>query len=129
MKKAALSGLALLPVLALASPAAAQVAGAWRVSGRIGDTPFAVDCRFDPRGAGFGGVCVDASTGDPKAHPGKTHTLTRGAVAGRQVSWTYPASFMLVKFDVNFVGMLDGDHIAGAVSASGRKGEFTAVRK
>jgi hypothetical protein len=127
--KVAWTGLILAPALMLASPAAAQATGAWRVSGAISGTAFALDCRFEPQGADFGGVCVEAATGDPKVHAGKSHTLTKGAVAGRQVSWTYPASFLMARFDVNFTGTLDGDHMAGTVTASGRKGEFTAVRK
>jgi hypothetical protein len=113
----------------LATAAAAQVAGDWRVSGQLGDRPFAVDCHFEPRGAQVGGVCVDASTGDPKAQVGKAHVLTRGSASGRQVQWTYPASFLLARFDVNFSGMLEGDQISGTVAAAGRKGEFKAVRK
>jgi hypothetical protein len=30
---------------------------------------------------------------------------------------------------VNFVGTLNGDQIAGTVSAAGRKGDFKAVKK
>lgn len=129
MRKAGLSGLALLSGLVLASPAGAQVAGAWRVTGTLADRAFAIDCRFEPKGAQFGGVCVDAATGEAGAKAGKSHALSEGAVAGSQVRWTYPASFLLAKFDVRYTGKLEGDRITGTVSASGRKGEFTAVRK
>lgn len=125
--KAVLARLALMSAILVASPAAAQVAGPWTVSGDVGGRPFVVNCRFESHGAEFGGVCVDASVADAKA--GKAHTLTKGTVSGGQVRWTYPATFMLAKFDVNFVGALAGDRIAGTVSASGRNGAFTAVRK
>lgn len=117
-------------LLALAaSPAAAQVAGAWAVSGKIGDTPFTVDCRFEPRGAAFGGACIDASAGVSGVKPGKVHPLKTGSADGRQVRWVYEASFLMARFDVTYSGTLDADRMAGAVTAAGRKGEFTAIRK
>ena len=126
--KTALSALAFSLVALVASGAAAQVAGAWQVTGKIADNPFALDCRFEPHGAQFGGVCVEAASGD-KVKPGKAHTLSKGEVAGGQVRWAYPANFGLLKFEVSFDGALRGDRITGVTSASGRKGEFTAVRK
>ena len=127
--KSALACCTALAALMLASTASAQVAGSWHVTGTVGGTSFAVDCQFDPEGAAFGGACADGATGAPKAYAGKTHKLSKGAVAGRQVQWTYPASFLLAKFDVNFAGTLHGDQIAGTVSAAGRKGDFKAVKK
>lgn len=129
MMKSVLPGLALMSATLLAWPAQAQVAGAWRVSGDIAGNAFVVDCRFEPHGADFGGVCVEAATGDAKVHAGRSHTLTKGQAADGQVSWTYPASFMLAKFDVSFTGTLAGDRMSGTVTATGRKGAFTAVRK
>lgn len=127
--KAVLPGLVLTSMMVLASPAAAQVAGPWKVSGDVAGRSFVMDCQFEPRGADFGGVCVEASGGDTKVQAGRSHTLTKGTASGGQVRWTYPASFMLAKFDVSFAGTLAGDRIAGTVSASGRKGAFTATRK
>jgi hypothetical protein len=128
--KAVLPGLVLTSVMLLAAPATAQMAGPWKVSGDIAGRAFVVDCRFEPRGAEFGGVCVEAASGDPKlVHAGKSHPVTKATVSGEQVSWSYPASFMLAKFDVSFSGALAGDRIAGKVSAAGRTGAFTAVRK
>jgi hypothetical protein len=139
------STLLALSALLLASPAMAQVAGAWRVTGKVAGRAFAVDCRFEPRGteqhgaeqhgpeqhgaAEFGGVCVDAETGEAGAHPGKAHTLSKGVITGRQVRWTYPANFLLAKFDVTYTGTLDGDRMTGVISAGGRDGQFTAARK
>jgi hypothetical protein len=120
---------ALAPLALMASPAAAQVAGAWHVTGELGGRAFAVDCTFEPRGQELGGACVDLSTGDAKAKAGDSHALTKGAVAGDKVSWTYRASFMIAKFDVSYAGVLKDGRIAGTVTASGRGGAFTAVRK
>jgi hypothetical protein len=127
--KALIASLPLLTAALLASPAAAEVAGDWRVDGDISGVPFALDCRFAPHGPELGGVCVEAATGDARVKAGRAHPLTRGAVNGGQVSWAYKASFLVAKFDVNFAGRLDGDHMAGTTEASGRKGHFTAVRK
>jgi hypothetical protein len=127
--KAAVSGLTLLSAILFASAAAAQVAGPWRVSGAISDRRFSLDCRFEPHGAAFGGVCTEIASGDPKAQLGKAHVLTQGLVVGQQVRWSYPASYLLAKFEISFAGTLAGDQIAGTVSASGRTGEFTAVKK
>lgn len=124
------SALLILAALALATPAAAaEVAGPWRVTGDVAGRAFAVDCRFEPHGGAFGGVCVDAATGEAKAQAGKPHPLTKGAVTGSQVRWTYQASFLLAKFDVSYDGVLEGDRITGTLVAGGRKGSFTAVRK
>ncbi len=120
--KYSLPGLVLLPGLFLASPAAAQLAGPWVVAGSISGTPFTVNCQFQPKTAGFGGVCIDATNG-------KTHVLSQGDAAGNHVQWSYPAHFMMMSFTVNFSGTLNGDHMAGTVSASGRTGAFSATRK
>lgn len=128
--KSLTAALTLASLALLATPAAAAgVAGAWRVNGQVADKPFVLDCRFEPRGEGFGGVCVELSSGDPRGQAGKSHTVANGAAAGGQVRWSYPVSVLLAKIDIAFSGALDGDHMAGAVTAAGRKGAFTAVRK
>ena len=124
-----LYALTLVSLALLATPAAAGVEGAWRVTGQVADKPFLLDCRFQPRGEAFSGVCVEVSAGDPHGQAGKSHTVTDGMVAGGKVRWSYPVSVMLAKIDIAFAGSLDGDHMAGAVTAAGRKGAFTAVRK
>jgi hypothetical protein len=119
----------LLPLVLYASSASAQFGGAWQVNGNVSDTAFILDCTFEPNGAEFGGTCVEEASGDPKVHAGKNHTLTAGTAAGDQVNWTYKSSFLFTTFDVSFSGTLDKDRIAGTVTAAGRKGAFTAVRK
>lgn len=127
-----LSALTLVSLALLATPAAAAaggVDGAWRVNGQVADRPFLLDCRFQPHGEAFSGVCVEVSAGDPRGQAGRSHTVADGVVAGGKVRWSYPVSVMLAKIDIAFSGALDGDHMAGAVTAAGRKGAFTAVRK
>ena len=119
----------LVLVLLAAAPAAAQVAGAWHVNGKIDDRVFALDCQFDPNDSGFGGVCIEAPAGSAGTHAGKQHILTKGNVSGNQIGWTYQASFMLMSFNVNFAGTMAGDSITGTVTASGHSGPFTATRK
>lgn len=122
--------LALVTLALAAQPAAAAaVGGTWRVTGQVSDRPFTLDCRFEPKGAGFGGVCVEVAGGDSHVQAGKSHTVTDGAVAGSKVSWSYPVSVMMMKLNIAFTGALDGDRMSGAVTTAGRKGAFTAVRK
>ena len=116
-------GLALLLACAGPLPAVAQVSGAWHVVGSISGNEFALDCEFVPQGAALGGACT-AST-----HQGKVYNLTRGAVTGNQVSWSYPASYLFLNFYMYYVGTLDGDRIVGTVEAEGRRGNFSAVRE
>jgi hypothetical protein len=119
--KSFLPTLALLPAIMLAEPAAAQVTGSWQVSGKVGSTAFLTNCQFTPNSNGFGGVCVESKTG-------KHHVLAKGSINGSKVQWSYPASFMMMTFDVNFAGTLSGNSITGTVAASGHDGIFTATR-
>jgi len=119
--KALLPGFVLFFAL-LASPAAAQVAGAWNVNGSVSGNAFALNCQFTPDTANLGGVCVEIKNG-------KRHVLTKGSVNGAQVNWTYKASYMMFNFDVDFAGILNGGHMAGTVTASGHNGNFTATRQ
>lgn len=114
--------LALMPCLLAAAPAAAQVTGAWHVTGQINGKSFAADCNFAPAAAGFGGVCIDESNG-------KQHVLSTGTTAGSQVQWSYQTSFMMKTFSVTFAGTLSNGGMAGTVTAANRKGAFTATRK
>jgi len=122
-------GFAALVLAQAPSLAQAQVAGPWSVSGQIAGTPFAVDCRFEPQGSTLGGVCVETAAGLSGFKAGKVHVLKAVGVEGRQVRWSYEASFLLAHFDVVYSGTVDADHMAGTVAAAGRKGAFTAVRK
>jgi hypothetical protein len=119
--KSFLSTLVLLTATLLASPAAAQIAGSWQVSGKIGSTAFVTNCQFLPDDAGFGGACTETPSG-------KRHVLTKASVTGNQVQWSYPASFMLMKFEVVFSGTLNSTSITGTVTAHGHNGIFTATR-
>ncbi|HEX7873949.1 MAG TPA: hypothetical protein VF475_13620 [Sphingobium sp.] len=122
----ALSAIALA---SLSSTAFADVGGAWRVTGEISGRKFTSDCRFDPRGSQIGGQCVALATGDDKVKPGKLYKLTSGSVTGNQVQWGYPTKVFFMSVDILFAGTLNGDRIGGTISAAGRKGNFTAVRK
>jgi hypothetical protein len=128
--KSLTAALALLSTALAASPAAAaSVSGSWRVTGAVSDRPFTLDCRFEPRGGGFGGVCVEVAGGDAHVQPGKSHAVNDGAVTGSKVSWSYPVSIMMLKLDIAFTGTLDADRMSGSVTTAGRKGAFTAMRK
>ena len=107
---------------------AAEVAGSWRVSGKVSSFAFTLDCNFKPAGGRLGGVCVDASTNTAKVQAGKSHPLTAGSVHGDAVTWTYRSSFLLSKFDVTYTGKLAGDRMNGSLVAQGHQGTFTAVR-
>jgi hypothetical protein len=128
--KSLTAALALLSIASAASPAAAAgVGGSWRVAGTVSDRPFALDCHFEPRRAGFGGVCVEVAGGDPHVQPGRSHAVNDGAVTGSNVSWSYPVSIMLMKLEIAFTGTLEADRMSGTVTTAGRKGAFTAMRK
>ena len=124
-----ISSLMLAAMLLAAAPAAAQIAGDWHVNGKIDDRMFVLNCQFQPNDSGFGGICVEAPGGSAGTHAGKQHILTKGSVAGNQIGWSYPTSFMLMSFNVNFAGTMAGDSITGTVTASGHSGPFTATRK
>lgn len=128
------SALVLAIVGVVAPVSAGPVPASWRVSGDISGHPFVEECRFESLGNGsggngFGGVCVDASTDKAGAKPGTVHKLTMGSLAGNQIRWTYPAHAFILSFEVSYSGEMSGDHIAGGVTAAGRKGSFTALPK
>jgi hypothetical protein len=124
---AASVGLCLLAMSA--TRVSAQVAGPWHVTGEISGHGFILDCRFAPVNARFSGTCIEAGGADSRVKPGKVHTLSQGTINGQQIRWAYPVSVMFLSFDLSFAGTLAGDTMSGVVSASGRKGEFTAIRK
>lgn len=126
--KIALVSLTALALAASASPAPADVGGAWRVTGRVSSFAFTLNCDFKPDGARLGGACVDASTNDPKVSAGKSHTITAGHIDGNSVGWTYQSSFLLTKFDVTYDGVQSGDRMSGTIRVRGHEGAFTATR-
>ena len=130
MKLASIA-LAALSLAAIAIPgasSAAEVAGAWHVSGKVSSFAFTLNCRFTPEGSKLGGECTDASTNDPKVNAGKSHVITSGSVEGDKVRFTYQSSFLFTKFDVTYTGVVSGDRISGAVNAQGHEGAFTATK-
>lgn len=126
--KIQLASLALMGAVLGAAPASAEGVDLWRVSGKVAGVAFVMDCRFEPPAAQFGGACTEVSRSNGGGQAGAVHKLTRGAVTGNQISWTYQTSFLISRFDVTFTGLLDGGHMAGAVDAAGRKGDFTGVK-
>ena len=125
MKSVFLATMALLA----ASSASAQVAGAWRVSGKVAGLSFTLRCDFKPAGDRLGGLCVDASTNDARVKAGKSHALTAGTLHGAAVTWTYRSSFLLSKFDVTYAGTISGARMSGTIDAQGHPGAFTAVKE
>lgn len=129
MKFAALS-IAALSIGAIGFPgAAAEIAGAWHVTGKVSSFAFTLNCEFKPDGPSLGGVCVDASTNDAKVKTGQSHPLTAGHVKADQISWTYQSHFLLSKFDVTYNGTLNGDRMSGSIDAQGKTGTFTATKQ
>jgi hypothetical protein len=112
------------------TPAAADpaVPGAWHVTGDIAGRTFALDCRFEPAAAAFGGTCTETASSDSHGSPGKVHRLNSGSLAGAQIAWSYPVTVMFMHIAIGFNGRFDGNRITGATSAAGRKGSFVATR-
>jgi hypothetical protein len=118
----------LAPALLIPVPAMAQAGGAWRVTGDISGKAFTLDCQFDAQGPKLGGVCVDVSTGESKAKPGKSHVLSQGSVQGQDVRWAYSTKVMMMSVEIAFVGKVNGARMTGTVSAKGRQGTFSAIK-
>ena len=110
------------------SAATTGAAGRWVVSGKVGPFAFTLNCRFEETGATLTGACIDGATSDARVKGGRRHDLTRGAVTGDHVSFSYQSSFMLSRFNVDYVGVMQGDHMSGTVVANGQSGAFTAAR-
>ena len=112
-----------------ASPAAAQGMSQWHLTGEISGESFVVDCRFEPQAHQLGGVCIDTASSYAANKAGKPHVLTRGASDGNRLSWSYDAKVMFFSVGIDFTGVITGDRMTGTITAAGRKGGFTAVRK
>ncbi|RYE53094.1 MAG: hypothetical protein EOP18_09660 [Rhizobiaceae bacterium] len=119
-----------VPAMLLAAPlAAAPVTGQWHLTGEISGESFVVDCHFEPRDKQFGGVCIDTSSSYSGNKGGKPHILTSGESDGSRISWSYDARVLFLSVGIRFTGMLNGDRMAGTISAAGRKGSFAGYRK
>jgi len=120
---------ALLIGLAAAAPAVADDAsGRWAVIGRVDGRGFTLDCKFVQTGQTLSGACVDGPTGDKTIKGGRSHPLTKGAVSGEKVAWTYQSSYGIITFGVDYDGVREGDHMSGDLKALGKTGPFTANR-
>ena len=124
------AGAAALLVSLVASPSANadDAAGRWAVIGHVAGKDFTLDCRFAEAAQRLTGACVDGPTGDAKIKGGRSHTLTKGAVNGRKVSWAYQSSVGILPFGVDYDGVQQGDRMSGELKALGKTGTFTANR-
>ena len=123
------SAAALLIFLALAAPAAAEdAAGRWALTGHVAGRDFTLDCHFAQVAQKLSGACVDGPTGDKKIKGGRSHPLTKGAVNGNKIAFSYQSSVGILPFGVDYDGVRQGDHMSGQLSALGKTGTFTANR-
>lgn len=117
-------------IVGAAAPShAADLAGHWKLTGKVSSFGFTLDCQFKPEGERLGGVCTDELTTSAKVSAGKSHVLTAGSVRGDKVTWTYRSSFLLSKFDVTYTGVVAGDRMSGTLIAQGHQGSFTGARR
>jgi len=98
------------------------VAGVWTVHGKVAAFQFNLSCHFEPKGGSLVGTCYDAGTNKP-------HPLTRGAVNGDHISWTYQSSYLFKTFDATYSGTLAGGSIKGDIAVPGYRGQFTAEKQ
>jgi hypothetical protein len=109
-------------VLALLLSSSASQAGSpnsWRVNGAISGRTFVLDCRLEQGN----GACVDANPG------GKAHPLKSLTASGDRTSWSIQTRHLFVSITLAFSGRIAGDRMSGTMSAAGRSGTFTAVRR
>ena len=106
-------------LLMLGSAVQADAPGAWRVNGAISGRTFTLDCRLI-QGSG---LCTDASAG------GKSQPLTSLSEAGNRVNWSFKTRVAFLSITLAFAGQVAGDRMSGTMSAAGRSGTFTAVRR
>lgn len=116
---------ALLPIMSMPTPAAAQAVGIWRVNGEISGKAFVLECRLGENGAQVSGVCTEIEKNGKR---GKQHVLSRGSVNGPAIRWTYPTKVMMMSIDIDFSGTRNGANMTGSVLAKGRQGVFSAQK-
>src|SRR5205823_9192991 len=99
-----------LALASLAAPAMAEDAsGKWKVAGSVSGVSFTLDCKFQQTNQALSGVCVDTGISDKTIKVGRARTLTKGAVSGEGISWTYKSNKGPFVFDVNYSGVRKGD--------------------
>ncbi|MFA7603165.1 MAG: hypothetical protein WCY29_09170 [Novosphingobium sp.] len=103
-----------------AQPVNTQSVDSWRVDGAISGRKFALDCRFEQAA----GVCVDAESRGKRSHP-----LLSLSSSASQKRWSFKTRVALLSITLAFDGRVDGDRMSGVVTAAGRTGSFTAVRR
>ena len=110
-----------ISIALLISSAAVQAesANSWRVNGAISGRTFVLDCRLE-QGSG---TCVDANPG------GKANPLASLTVSGDRTSWSFRTRHLFISITLAFNGRITGDRMSGTMSAAGRSGTFTAVRR
>lgn len=116
---------------AVASPALAQdpaVAGAWLLSANVSNNPYNLICHFEQTGDHLGGNCVEAEKNGEAAKDAHPLHLTAGKIDGGHVAFSHPGHYFVMSFNVNYAGVVEGDHMTGKINVFGHKGSFTAVR-
>ena len=104
----------LLALVFAAIPAgAADVAGTWRLTGRIADVNIDRVCTIQQTESRIQGACKN-QTGE---------TVLSGEVNGRNVTWTYQSQYDGATVVLVFKGTLESDSaIKGAITASDTAG-------
>ena len=109
--------------LAPAFASAADMSGAWAVSGTFGSmgVKFSLVCHFTQSGAKFSGPCKDPQQAAPNA--------TSGATSGSNVEFAYDTVYMGVNVHLDYKGQVQpGGAISGGIDAGTVQGAFTASR-
>jgi len=113
------STLIALALLTCAASVQADSGNTWRVNGAISGRTFVLDCKL-VQGTGS---CVDAAPG------GKAKPLTSLSTSGDRAIWSFQTRHLFINITLAFNGRITGDHMSGTMSAAGRSGTFTAVRR
>ncbi|HUO11435.1 MAG TPA: hypothetical protein VMU37_01640 [Caulobacteraceae bacterium] len=113
------AALALAPAVA----SAADMSGAWAVSGTFGGmgVKFSLVCHFTQSGPKFSGPCKDPQQATPNA--------TTGTTSGPNVEFAYDTVYMGVNVHLDYKGVVGpGGAISGGIDAGTVQGAFTASR-
>jgi hypothetical protein len=108
-----------IALLTFSAASQAESGNSWRVNGAISGRTFVLDCRLE-QGTG---ACTDVSAG-AKAKP-----LASLSTAGDRTSWSIRTRHLFMSITLAFNGRVSGDRMSGTMSAAGRSGTFTAVRR